>query len=467
LNEIFQWGVDSKLRKEPHIFTRKTSVQTVFAAAVTEPAACGGLGADLWALTKLATDGGRKLDAMRLVRWAALKALLDKRWAGQGRGVANALRAAIEARSGEGHHCVRYDDVSFLVIAPGPSDPLLRALDGDFIATLGKELVGVLGTPDLIEVWRPVAISPDGFAFERVGSAPERQRPLEGEVGAADKPEAPPAEPPTRRSPVILRDAAFHYYPLWDVRGNMVFCYLCEATWDMGSGHAVAEDDLADQFSDPKRLLPLDLETFSKATDELDRGLDHYRLASFLIPVHYRTLTEPATAEDYIRYCNRKVWSVREFAYFEIIKPPPDVSEDELAAAARQVQPFGAGVLLRAARGFDRFDRIPAGDILSVGLDLRTDRRSEREIIADLEALGAGATERGFRSHVHGLTAMSTTLAAACAGVNYIGGEAIGLDDWTPADPETRPIDLFKSLLAASDAKNRRKQEQAAREGKK
>ena len=253
---------------------------------------------------------------------------------------------------------------------------------------------------------------------------------------------------------MILGDAEFRHYPLWDVRGNEVFCYLFEAFWDLGDGEALPEEALKEQFRDPKRTLALDLETLAKATEELDRGLDQYQLVKFLIPVHYGTLADPATAETYFKFCNRKIWSVREFAYFEIIKPPPTVSADDLFQAVQQVKPFGAGVLLRVASGFGAFDHVPADDVLSVGMDLRLDARPKNEIIAELETLAAGAGARGLHSHVHGLTEMNLSVAAASAGIDFIGSDAIaeGLDEWAPDETMPKPIDLFKSLLAAAKA---------------
>jgi len=196
------------------------------------------------------------------------------------------------------------------------------------------------------------------------------------------------------------------------------------------------------------------LETLAKATDELERGLDYYQLVKFLIPVHYRTLADAATADTYVRLCNRKIWSVREFAYFEIVNPPPTVSGEKLVQAVQRVKPFGAGVMLRVDRGFAAFDKVPVDDVFSVGMDLRPDGRPENEIIAELETLASGAGARGLHSHVPGLTEMNLSVAAACAGIDFIGSHAIAeeLGEWEPDDSMAKPIDLFKNLLTAAKA---------------
>ena len=297
-----------------------------------------------------------------------------------------------------------------------------------------------------------MGIENEGFSFERVSV--EAGRKAETETGEESAEEPPPASDTVPAQTMILGDAEFRHFPLWDVRANEVFCYLFEAFWDLGTGEALSGEALEEQFRDPKRTLALDLETVAKATDELERGLDQYRLVKFLIPVHYRTLADPATADTYAQFCNRKIWSVREFAYFEIIKPPATVSANDLARAAQQVKPFGAGVMLRVDRGFGAFGQVPADDVLSVGIDLRLDARPESEIIAELETLASEAGARGLHSHVHGLTEMKLSVAAACAGIDFIGSDAIaeGLDEWEPDETMPKPIDLFKSLLAAAKA---------------
>lgn len=429
------------------------TTNTFFPAGVSDPDGLVEFGSDAWSLVRLAVTGGCGLENMRLVRWRELRAFLGKRWATLGLDIAASLRREIESRLAPGSSCVRYDDFSFLVVCSDLSDPLLQSLEDEFVETVGAKLMGVLGTADLIEVWKPVSIENEGFSFERMSAEAGRKRETETSEESAGEP--PPASDTAPTQTIILGDAEFRHFPLWDVRANEVFCYLVEAFWDLGTGEALPEEALEEQFRDPKRTLALDLETVAKATDELERGLDQYRLAKFLIPVHYRTLADAATTDTYFRFCNRKIWSVREFAYFEIIKPPATVSGEDLVQAAQQIKPFGAGVMLRVDRGFDAFDQVPADDVLSVGMDLRLEDRPENEIIAELETLASEAGARGLHSHVHGLTEMNLSVAAACAGIDFIGSDAIAesLDTWVPNESMPKPIDLFKSLLAAKAGK--------------
>lgn len=406
------------------------------------PAARGDPDSDIDTLVQLVAAGGCRTENMRLVRWRNLRQFLDQRWAKIGPSVAQTMRKEIAARLGLQGRCIRYDDTSILAFCPPPDESALRRLDDEFADAMGSMLAGVLSTPDLIEVLKPVAAGDQGLAFEAARASP---------AGEARPPAADTGKPAPA---LVLGDAVFRYFPLWDIRDDAVYCYLCEAFWNLGDGQELTAGALPAQFNDPKRILALDLETLSKATEELDRALNRYQLAKFLIPVHFRTIADPVTAGTYTRFCNSKMWAVHEFALFEIVTPPDDVTTEQLVKAVELLQPFGAGVMLRLGSGFDRFDAVPPERILSIGIDLRHDDRPDAEIIAAIKQFAARAGEQGLRSHVYGLHKFSPTVIAACAGIDLIGSDAIAQDtaDWQPDDSAARPIALLKSLAARAKA---------------
>jgi hypothetical protein len=411
-------------------------------AATTMSAAHGDPDSDVRTLVQLVAAGGCRTENMRLVRWRNLRQFFDQRWAKIGPSVAQTMRKEIAARLGSQGRCVRYDDTSILTFCPPPGESALHRLDDEFADTMGSMLAGVLSTPGLIEVLKPVAAGDHGLAFEAA------KAPTSGKT-------RPPAADTGKPAPaLVLGDAEFRYFPLWDIRDDAVYCYLCEAFWNLGDGQELTEGALPAQFDDPKRILALDLETLGKATEELDRGLNQYQLAKFLIPVHFRTIADPVTAGTFTRFCNSKMWAVHEFALFEVVKPPDGMTKDQLVKAVELLQPFGAGVMLRAGLGFDRFDAVPPERILSIGVDLRLDDRSDVEIVAAIKQFAVRAGEHGLRSHVHGVHRVSPTVIAACAGIDLIGSDAIAQDtaDWQSDDSAVRPIALLKSLVARAKA---------------
>ena len=418
--------------------TARSQSVNVGPAGATEPEPDAEHCADVRSLVRLVAGGGCGIENMRLVRCHVLRTVAGEHWAAVGVEVMRVLGKEIQARLGRGDLCVTYDEDSFLVLCPGADRLPLKALDGEFAATVGGMLAGILGTSGLIEVLKPASVDGQGLTFATTDLA----------IGDAKAGTA--AGGRGRASKLILGDATFRYFPLWDVGANSVHCYLWEASWDHGTGAILPEEALADQFDEPHRVSSLDLETLEKAIEELDRDLNEYRLAKFLIPVHFQTLADPATAEAYLKVCNARMWSVREFAMFEIVKPPRGAKADRLAKAAELLAPFGAGVMLRAN------DRLAAGEMsrevfMSIGIDIRIDRRPEAEIAGDIKFLAETTRRDGLKSHVHGIHAATPSVIAACAAIDFVGTDAVaGMADEPRRDSSpVRSLELLRKLAGA------------------
>lgn len=425
-----------------------------FSAGMAGLATLTEIRTELWRLMRLVMTGGRCLDNLRLVRWDDLRVLHGTRWAAMAARVADTVRGEIEGHLAPGGSCIRYDDSSLMVICADPVEPVFDVLADRVARIIGKKFTCAPVDNDLIQVWKPVSMEDRGFAFERL-DAPASSRPsMAASEEAAAETEVPPASSGRSLATMVLTDAEFRYSPLWDVRENAVFCYLCEASWDANPGAAVPAEALASPHHGLEWTLTLDLETLRKAIEELELWLDQYCLAKLLIPVHYEILADPGTAETYTRFCNGKIWPVREFAYFEIVVPPSQITKEELAVVAQRLKPFGRGIMLRVPMRFRQFDRVPADEILAVGMDRRLDERPENGIIADLKAFATDARSIGLRTYGHGLLPMSLSAAAACGGIDFIGGAAIDIafDEWEPDDEMIKPLDLLKTLLARAEA---------------
>ena len=229
----------------------------------------------------------------------------------------------------------------------------------------------------------------------------------------------------TSRSPsgatahLVLGDARFFYYPLWETGRNDVFCYLCEAVWDAGGDHPLAEVELQSEFGDSKRLEALDLETLNNAITHVEEVAGQYGFFNVLIPVHFSTLENPTAAEIYTNTCNARAWSVIDSIHYEIISPPAKFSQEQLATVAGQVMPFGRGTMLRVEPGFDQFEDLVGENFLSVGLGLRANQLSKSETLSELKRFTSRARGNGIECHVHGLTSVPLSVAAVNAGFDF------------------------------------------------
>lgn len=250
-------------------------------------------------------------------------------------------------------------------------------------------------------------------------------------------------------STTVLADPEFRYYPLWDVRANGVFCYICEPFWNIGNGVPLPEEDLGQAFDDSGRLLTLDLETLRHAVIRAEEVAVGYGVFSALIPVHFTTLTNPDTRLAYGEACNASVWPVIDSLNFEIIRLPTALNGAELTEVVNQIRSFGNTVMVRVDAGFDDFDELPLDDLDALGLDIRGDDRPEDQIIESLRDFASRAASMGISKYVHGIVHATISLAAVAAGYDYVGSDAIAepLEEWAPDGDTVAPVDLLKTLL--------------------
>ncbi len=254
---------------------------------------------------------------------------------------------------------------------------------------------------------------------------------------------------------LILSDTELRYHPLWEVRRNNIFCYVCEAFWNAGTDRPLTEAKLSAEFVDPKRSYAMDVETLRKATDHVSEVAAQYGVLKVLIPVHFATLADAEAAETYTQVCGNCARSVIDNIYFEIIKPPAPVSRYLYLRTAERIRPFGQEIMLRVEPDFNQFEEIPTEEFLSVGLGLRANARREQDIITELERFSLNAVSRGIRTHVHGIDSVSLSAIIMRLGFDFIGSDCIHqpLEMSEPQGEFATPDELLKSLLTSKRVK--------------
>lgn len=412
----------------------------VFPARKASDSIADDASADVWKALKLAAGGPCRLDDMRLIRWEGVRGFLGERWDKMAEGVAASLRAAIEERLSSLGECIRYDDLSFLVVCHDFAAASLFDSANTLTGRLSATIPGISGHAGLIQAFKPVSLDEEGFGFIRIHD----QIKAAGQPDLAPVSKAPPAVPN-----IVMADPEFRFYPLWDVRRNDVFCYLCEPLWDAGEGEPLAEDSMPGLFTGQRRILALDLEALRRAVAQAEEAVSRYSVMKVLAPVHFQTIASAGSGESYVKLCRKLVWSMLDYVFFEIVKPPLPFDGAAVEEAINLIRPYGSGVMLRVMPDFDDFGAVPAGSILSLGLNLRGDSRDEGEAMGGLKHFASKAAECGMRSHVHGLATVTISAAAVSAGFDYVGSDDIApaLDGWRPEDGESKPSGLLKTLL--------------------
>lgn len=250
-------------------------------------------------------------------------------------------------------------------------------------------------------------------------------------------------------STTVLADPQFRYYPLWDVRANGVFCYICEPFWTVGDGAAHPEEDFTQAFADPKLVLALDLETLRHAVNQVEEVAAGYGVISVMVPVHFATLADAETRKAYTDACNGSVWPVVDNLNFEIVKTPPSINAEKMTHIIHAIHSFGDNVMVRVEKDFTLIGDVQPDNLDALGLDIRGDGRSDNEILNDLQDFCSRVGSLGLLKYVHGIESASVSLAAVAAGYDYVGSDAIAepLEEWAPDGDTVAPVDLLKTLL--------------------
>lgn len=321
--------------------------------------------------------------------------------------------------------CVRYDQNGLLLIEPNVTDH--QAVEA------AQQVLGV--TSEQIRLWRAVGVHENGLEFvpldvENIEAEAERQ-----------------AEPHPVND-IVLTDAEFSYFPMWNVRASEVFGYVCETVWNFGEGAYVPEEALEAFFTKHRHVYALDKEALHKAVAQAQDFLDRYMFTNIVIPVHFSTLATPELAAPYLDACNEGVWTVMDNVLFEITKVPVDVDGDTLFQAINNLAPYGQEVWLRLQHGFDNFSVVPLEMVASLGLGFQYTSLTDEEVASELEAFSRDTQNLGLARHAHGLHDMNTCISAVNSGFDFISSSAIAppLDPTQPEDM-AQPSDVLRAML--------------------
>lgn len=321
--------------------------------------------------------------------------------------------------------CVRYDPTSLLIIEPGVTDYEVLAA--------AEQVLNV--TREQLKIWRAVGVHADGLEFVPLDTNEIEQS-------------GPAETPPPLKSDLVLTDAEFSYFPMWDVHASNIFGYVCENVWNTGEGGYVSEDALEAFLAKHRYVFALDKEALHKAVAQAQDFLDRYMFTNIVIPVHYSTITNPDFADAYVKVCSEGIWTVHDNVYLEITKIPIDADGAALSQAINTLAPYGQGIWLRVHHGFSDFAAIPSDMVHSIGLSFHYDVRGAEDVPAVLERFAQATQGLGIARHAHGLEDMDTCVTAVNLGYDYVSSEAIAppLDASQPVEM-AQPSDVLRAML--------------------
>lgn len=367
-----------------------------------------------WKLLHSSIEAGADLNALRLVHAVGISHVNED--------TCTAMENQLHANAA----CLCYDQASILVIEPGVTD--------EEVISAAENALNV--SREQLHLWRVIEALEDGLQFEPIDP---KDYTSEGQDYTSD----------VLPHDIVLTDAEFSYFPLWNVKEGEVFCYVCENVWDLGDGTCVSEEALETFFAKKRHVLALDREALHKAVVQAQDFLNSYVFTNLLTPVHYSTMTTPELAESYLKSCNECVWPVFDNLYFEITKVPADIDRQELNSAIQALAPYGQGVLVRVDNDFVNFSALSNQTIVSVGLDFHYDMRSDENIQEELANFATAASDINVPCHAHSIGSMENCITAVRAGYSLISSTAVAppLDAANPQEDFVSPPDILRNIL--------------------
>ena len=140
---------------------------------------------------------------------------------------------------------------------------------------------------------------------------------------------------------------------------------------------------------------------------------------------------------------------------FEIVRIPSGADREDVVAAVNRIRPHGHGVFLRTGANPGALGHFATLGVMGVGLDVYHDARPEDAVMSALEDFVEEVSQQGLHTYVVGLRSVSLSVAAVCAGFDFVGSREIAasLEPWGLDDHVVKPLDLFRTTLGNTPVK--------------
>ncbi|WP_135079577.1 hypothetical protein [Terasakiella sp. SH-1] len=313
----------------------------------------------------------------------------------------------------------RWDEKKYL-IAFGMLDQARARIKINLIA---QEITQrLLGSPDPKKAITVTMASADenGRFFWQQGADPSQ-------LIVEDDEEAAPirASQDVRTHALVKEDVDFIFRPLWFVKNKIISSYFCIPVRPQGPGRFLSSYNVLDDHLDPAALEALDLMTMKRIHREALKLEKMKNPALLTVPVHFESLASTGRRSILLEQCKRNLAPHQGRIVIELTHLPDGIPQSRLQDLIQALKPFSRAVMARfdsMHRDFSGFKHI---GLHAVGVDLYDDRRSELNIMNDMEQFAASAAKFGLHTYMHGVRSISLTTAAICAGIDYVDGYAI------------------------------------------
>lgn len=224
---------------------------------------------------------------------------------------------------------------------------------------------------------------------------------------------------------ILPTDLHYAYMPLWDVRRNALTTYLCflrsagKNTFDSFKG--IYDGQTAGT------KLALDVKMLEFVRNELESMEKDGRQLLIACPVQHETLYRFESYETYKELLQDIPAEHRQYLIFLVTGTAEEISLKDPYWFAAPLRAYCRHVFAEVPLRRDiNFNYLTNSGVDVVGIQLNRSTVPEQEIISILNGFGAKA--KAFKipqTFVLGVSSLSLTTSAVCAGFSYLGGTAI------------------------------------------
>ena len=365
---------------------------------------------------------------LHLISFERIKERFGASWSHMAPKAEGLMRRAIEKRLAPVDVYRKGDNLDFVILFPSLTAQEGRVKCAQLAEEIGRALVGDLGA-ELAQVDAGAAVVDSKALLSIIDQEGDLHEAIVGEVAKA------PSATPYRYLGALsaLEQVKFLFRPIWDVKRQAVFNFLCVPVMRTPGGRIVSGEASIEGLNDRHTRLDYDLKLLKRVIDELTRMGSEDRRLLYTVPVHVDTVSSGAFRTEYLKLWRELPLSLQRLAIFDLVGGSDGFPQSRLIEILPSLKPLSRAVTLRmpvgAGQSFSRFAHVGLHALSSEAPAGR-----EENALGDIEKFVIAAEKAHLLTYLHGIRTASLALAAVGAGFGFIDGPAIGTAEANPKD---------------------------------
>lgn len=235
------------------------------------------------------------------------------------------------------------------------------------------------------------------------------------------------------------------FRPIWSPKKDAVFAFRYLSGFEFSEGPNAAPASTMEPVpnSSPIQgdLLVLG-NVVSRVVAEFRKG---FRFLT-TVPVHLATFRRTSDRLSYMQAIHRLSQTVRAHLIVVVVGADETIPQSRMVEIVSPLRGACRTVVVRVDRLTTPLGWVAAAGAQGVSCEVEPGRDTASQVLQSINRFAAEAERNGLTSCLNGVSNLPTAVAAACAGIDFIDGDAIGSVRPTPgAVMRYSPLDLYRS----------------------